>query len=39
MNEGELIESCKKCLLVKTNEWHKKASPADLIQKRSDVVR
>ena len=34
MKENQ-IESCQKCLLVKTYEWHnKKASRADLIQKK-----
>ena len=32
------IESCQKFLLVKTYEWHKKASYANLVKKRPDVV-
>ena len=31
------IESYQKCLLVKTYEWHKKASRADLKKKPNGV--
>ena len=33
INEGESTESCEKCLLLKTYEWHKRASCTDLIKK------
>ena len=35
MKENQ-IESCQKCLLVKTYKCHKKISCADLIKKRPD---
>ena len=31
MKENQ-IESCQKCLLLKTYEWHKKHSGADLMK-------
>ena len=38
ISEGESIESCQKCLLVKTYKWHKKSFTRYLIKKRPDVV-